>query len=69
MPSLRRPWQCRNCGRSNRTEVFADGTVRCEHCSNVMRIQPSAARGGETAAQLSRGMSATRWTVSDASSK
>jgi hypothetical protein len=34
-----------------------------------MRIQPSAARGGETAAQLSRGMSSTRWSVSESSSK
>jgi ribosomal protein S27E len=61
-PSLR-PWKCRNCGRANRTEVFPDGTVRCDHCSDSMRIQPSGSRGGETAAQLSRGTASTRWSV------
>lgn len=48
------PWNCRNCGRSNKSEVALDGTVKCEYCNNVMRIQPSKARGGETAAQRSR---------------
>jgi hypothetical protein len=28
--------------------------VKCEFCSWVMRIQPSRARGGETAGQMAR---------------
>ncbi|HLN79768.1 MAG TPA: hypothetical protein VK392_01115 [Thermoanaerobaculia bacterium] len=49
-----RNWHCRNCGRSNTTEIGLDGKVKCEFCSWVMRIQPSRARGGETAGQMAR---------------
>lgn len=49
-----RNWHCRNCGRSNTTEIQLDGKVKCEFCSWVMSIQPSRARGGETAAQMAR---------------
>jgi hypothetical protein len=49
-----RTWTCRNCGRSNKTAVALDGTVKCDHCEDVMRIQPSRSRGGETPGQLYR---------------
>ena len=49
-----RNWHCRNCGRSNTTEIGLDGKVKCEFCSWVMRIQPSRVRGGETAGQMAR---------------
>ena len=48
MERLIRKWNCRNCGRSNDTEVALDGTVKCEYCVDVRKIQPSRARGGET---------------------
>jgi hypothetical protein len=54
MEAANRNWTCRNCGRSNKTPVELDGTVKCEFCANVMRIQPSRSRGGETPGQLSR---------------
>ncbi|HYV42363.1 MAG TPA: hypothetical protein VEO02_11295 [Thermoanaerobaculia bacterium] len=44
---VNREWNCRNCGRSNRSEVASDGTVKCEYCARVMKIQPSRARDGE----------------------
>lgn len=50
-----RTWYCRHCGRSNQTAVALDGRVTCDHCKQVVRIQPSRDRGGETAGQLSRG--------------
>jgi len=49
-----RNWHCRNCGRSNTTEIQEDGRVKCEFCNWIMRIQPSRERGGETAAQMAR---------------
>jgi DNA-directed RNA polymerase subunit RPC12/RpoP len=49
-----RNWHCRNCGRSNTTEIQLDGKVKCEFCKWVMRIQPSRVRGGETAGQMAR---------------
>jgi len=52
MQYINREWNCRNCGRSNRTEVALDGTVKCEHCAAVNKIQPSRERGGETPGQL-----------------
>ena len=52
MQYLIRRWNCRNCGRSNATEVALDGTVKCDYCVDVMKIQPSRARGGETPDQL-----------------
>jgi DNA-directed RNA polymerase subunit RPC12/RpoP len=51
---VNREWNCRNCGRSNRSEVAPDGTVKCEYCARVMKIQPSRARGGEVPNQYSR---------------
>jgi hypothetical protein len=51
---VNREWNCRNCGRSNRTEVALNGTVKCEHCLSEMKIQPSRARGGETPGRPSR---------------
>jgi DNA-directed RNA polymerase subunit RPC12/RpoP len=57
---LLRSWNCRNCGRANKTAVEIDGSVKCEYCSNTMRIQPSRARGGETAGQLSRAARTSR---------
>ena len=50
---LMRKWNCRNCGRSNSTEVALDGSVTCDYCVHVMKIQPSRARGDETSDQLS----------------
>ena len=52
--NLLRPWTCRYCGRSNKTEIAEDGTVCCETCGKVMRIQPSRTRGGEAPGQLPR---------------
>jgi DNA-directed RNA polymerase subunit RPC12/RpoP len=49
-----RSWHCRNCGRTNQTEIAQDGHVKCESCHWVMRIQPSRERGGETHGQLYR---------------
>jgi hypothetical protein len=54
MDPVLRNWNCRNCGRSNKTEVAANGTVKCAFCTDVMWIQPSRMRGGETAGQLYR---------------
>ena len=53
MQYLMRKWNCRNCGRSNATEVALDGSVTCDYCVAVMKIQPSQARGGETSRELS----------------
>jgi DNA-directed RNA polymerase subunit RPC12/RpoP len=47
-----RKWNCGNCGRSNATEIALDGTVKCDYCAEVMKIQPSGAHGGETRDQL-----------------
>jgi len=49
-----RNWNCRNCGRSNKTEMAQDGTVKCEFCSDVLRIQPARSRAGQTPTQGSR---------------
>jgi hypothetical protein len=49
-----RTWFCRHCGRSNQTPVALDGRVTCAYCKDVIRIQPSRDRGGETPSQLSR---------------
>lgn len=54
MESLLRNWNCRGCGRGNKTEVAPDGTVTCEYCANVKVIQPARYRGGETPLQASR---------------
>ena len=40
-----RKWKCRNCGRSNMTSVSLDGTVKCDHCSDLTSIQPSRVPG------------------------
>ncbi len=48
-----RKWNCTSCGRSNATEVALDGSVKCDYCVDVMKIQPSGALGGETPDQLS----------------
>lgn len=45
MQRLIRKWNCGNCGRSNRTEVALDGTVKCEYCVASMKISPSMASG------------------------
>jgi hypothetical protein len=54
MENQLRSWNCRGCGRSNNTTIEPDGTVTCEFCSAVKKIQPSRIRGGETPAQVSR---------------
>jgi rubredoxin len=54
MKNAVRNWHCRNCGKSNSTEIELDGKVKCAFCNWVMRIQPSRERGGETAGQMSR---------------
>ena len=54
MQSLLRSWNCRGCGRGNKTEVSPDGTVTCEYCADVKIIQPARNRGGETSLQISR---------------
>jgi DNA-directed RNA polymerase subunit RPC12/RpoP len=54
MENVLRAWNCRGCGRSNNTNIEPDGTVKCEYCSDVKRIQPSRIRGGETPLQVSR---------------
>jgi hypothetical protein len=50
---LIRKWNCKNCSRSNLTEVALNGMAKCEYCLDLMKIQPSRARGGETPDQLS----------------
>jgi DNA-directed RNA polymerase subunit RPC12/RpoP len=47
MENALRNWKCRNCGRTNRTEVALDGTAKCEHCGYLMSIQPSRVRNGQ----------------------
>jgi hypothetical protein len=54
MQILLRNWNCRGCGRGNKTEVAPDGTVTCEYCADVKIIQPARNRGGETSLQISR---------------
>ncbi|HEY7862456.1 MAG TPA: hypothetical protein VIE39_02275 [Thermoanaerobaculia bacterium] len=53
MQYLIRRWACPACRRYNATEVTLEGTVKCDHCATVRKIQPSAARGYETPDQLS----------------
>jgi DNA-directed RNA polymerase subunit RPC12/RpoP len=53
MQNVLRTWHCRNCGRTNETEIALDGKVKCEFCASVTRIQPSRARGLESPGQLS----------------
>jgi hypothetical protein len=38
--SLLRRWNCRNCGRSNETLVAANGTAKCEYCTDVAEVRP-----------------------------
>src|SRR4029077_6409335 len=38
--SLLRGWNCRNCGRHNKTLVAGDGTAKCEYCTDVAEIRP-----------------------------
>jgi hypothetical protein len=54
MESLLRNWNCRGCGRDNKTSVATNGTVTCEYCADVKIIQPARNRGGETPLQISR---------------
>lgn len=54
MQEALRTWTCRNCGRSNKTVIERNGSVKCEYCNYVMSIQPARSRGEETPAQLSR---------------
>jgi hypothetical protein len=38
--SLLRGWNCRNCGRHNKTLVAGDGTAKCEYCTDVAEVRP-----------------------------
>ena len=40
MKSGFRSWNCRNCGRSNETELALDGTLTCEYCAEVGGLEP-----------------------------
>jgi DNA-directed RNA polymerase subunit RPC12/RpoP len=53
MANDRRTWTCRNCGRSNTTDIHVDGTVECAYCFRRMSIQPSRSRAAENARPLS----------------
>jgi len=43
--TLRR-WKCRDCSRSNETEIGLDGTAVCGHCSHRINVQPSRLKNG-----------------------
>jgi hypothetical protein len=40
MTSLLRRWNCRNCGRHNKTAVARDGTAKCEYCTDTAEVRP-----------------------------
>ena len=40
MSSGLRRWNCRNCGRSNETALALDGTLTCDYCTEVGRLEP-----------------------------
>lgn len=40
-----RRWNCRNCGRSNKTVIAPDGTVKCEYCTDVTNSQRQTGLG------------------------
>ena len=42
-----RNWTCRNCGRANQTMAGLDGTVKCEHCADSLRIPPGKTLDGD----------------------
>ena len=46
MTQALRRWKCRDCSRSNETEVRLDGTAICGHCSHTISVQPSRMRNG-----------------------
>ena len=52
MDPVLRKWNCKNCGQRNKTVVAADGTVKCEYCTDVMRIPPVKARQDQTSGRL-----------------
>jgi translation initiation factor 2 beta subunit (eIF-2beta)/eIF-5 len=47
-------WKCRKCDRPNKTFITPNGTVKCEACADVIRIEPIPARMIETAGQPDR---------------
>lgn len=38
--ALLRGWNCRNCGRRNKTLVAGDGIAQCEYCAGVATVRP-----------------------------
>jgi hypothetical protein len=40
LKTLLRSWNCRNCGRRNKTLVAQDGTAKCEYCTDVAEVRP-----------------------------
>ena len=46
MKYVLRLWTCIGCGKSNKTEIAKDGTVRCDACSDVARIPFTRKRAG-----------------------
>jgi len=43
--ALRR-WKCRDCSRSNETEIGLDGTAHCGHCSHRINVERSRIKNG-----------------------
>src|ERR1700730_2867726 len=56
MEYVLRFWNCEKCGRSNKTVLALDATVKCEQCADLMRLRGSnrrdLARPGVRAAVL-----------------
>jgi len=41
MEHAKRNWKCTTCGLPNRTVLTLDGMAACEHCAEMVRLQPS----------------------------
>jgi DNA-directed RNA polymerase subunit RPC12/RpoP len=42
-------WNCRNCGRANKTALAADGATACQYCTEVVRAKAPAGKAVQVA--------------------
>jgi hypothetical protein len=59
MVGVSRKWNCRNCGRSNKTVVHLDATVTCEYCTVAMKW-PGVSAFRASLSRLLRGVGQAR---------
>jgi hypothetical protein len=43
-------WNCRNCGRANKTVLGANGATACEYCTEAVMVPPARSRRRHPAA-------------------